>query len=442
MRFKLFLRSTLAFLGLAGISSGMVIDYDANITPNDPSMGSTFTAQVFTGTRWEALNGELTLYTAYAQGIWFGHDNFISIPYWAISDYDIGNKINIRAKVQGNDWSFYLRDGSYAATFRFFSDHFTCSFPGGTQTNYTNMDSYHDYEIFLKDGLVTYSVDQSVLYSGRASSSSTKVLVIGDGSGPTIGGNGTMTIDHVTVDTEPSYQPGASLFNGDAETGLLLPWTASNVAVVQQQNQSSGTVTPYQGSRFFSMATAPGSSCSMWQTNALPDGITRLTLSGYVQTENLADDDYGTAILSALNSSGEIIASVTNSPLTTALFNWVPFSVDLWIPDGTAAWKVELRGTLQYGSYVNVFYDALTLQDSSPSIQIGNVSTDTSSRMALTWSSSDSNLSYTVEGTTNLLNTPFAPVAPTNQWPTSATTWTSQPLLDNQGYFRVRVTPP
>ncbi len=89
----------------------------------------------------------------------------------------------------------------------------------------------------------------------------------------------------------------SSLTNEGAETGDTSSWWVASVTSVQEQNQKTGTVLPHDGNWFFSMAPAPASSAFMWQTNKLPSGVSRLFLSGVVQTENLAGDDYGEAVV-------------------------------------------------------------------------------------------------------------------------------------------------
>ena len=230
----------------------------------------------------------------------------------------------------------------------------------------------------------------------------------------------------------------SSLTNGGAETGDMSSWSSTHVAAVQEQGQTTGTVLPHEGDWFFTMAAVPGSSASMWQTNTLPSGVSQLLLSGMVQTENLTGDDYGVAVLSVLDSAGHTVAAMTNGPLATASFDWVPFDLQLDVPRSASSWRVDLQGIRVYGSYVNVFYDDLLLDSAGPAIRITNIWCAASGHVALAWTSAGTGFVYTVEATTSLTDTVFTPVLPTNQWPIPHTTWTNLNQQNEAEFFRVK----
>ncbi|WP_372806744.1 hypothetical protein [Pontiella sp.] len=166
-----------------------------------------------------------------------------------------------------------------------------------------------------------------------------------------------------------------ALTNGNAEAGTLDGWTASaggQITVVTQRTQSSGTVYPQEGSWLFCFATVPGSYETMEQSGSIPAGNNTLKLSGYFQSERLSTidkDDFGEAVLQALNSSNEVVAEAVSGPLVAAqTLQWEQVAVQLHVPEEAVSWRVELRGTLRLGSYINVFYDDLQLEFSNDGI--------------------------------------------------------------------------
>lgn len=227
------------------------------------------------------------------------------------------------------------------------------------------------------------------------------------------------------------------LSNGGAESGTMAPWDAVSTRSVEAQSESAGTVYPFEGERFFSMAAVRASSASLRQTNALAPGTAWLFLSGAVQTEHAEADDFGTVVLSLLDDEGNTLAVVTNGPLNTPPLTWKPFEVVLAVPEGSAAWTLELKGTLVYGSYVNVFYDATRLYE-SPSVVLQKApSVDDAGRPALSWFSGDTGLTYSVLSSTSLVADVFAPVPPSNQWPIRARSWTNSLPLEGELFFKI-----
>jgi hypothetical protein len=158
------------------------------------------------------------------------------------------------------------------------------------------------------------------------------------------------------------------LVNGGAETGDLTGWSATGpqVAAVTEQEQSTGTVYPHEGSYFFTYAQVPGQAAAMLQSGTLAAAEgTVLRLAGYVQTEGAAGGDFGTAVLRLYDAGDQLVAAATSEPLISDGAQWQAFAVDLEVPVGAGAhrWEIELSGTLAFGSYINVFYDAITLDE-------------------------------------------------------------------------------
>ena len=67
--------------------------------------------------------------------------------------------------------------------------------------------------------------------------------------------------------------------------------------------------------------------------------------------------DYGIATLSIFDEAGVELASASRSNMTSDFFEWVPFQGIAVLPQNSYSWEVKLEGFLDYGSYVNVFYD-------------------------------------------------------------------------------------
>lgn len=47
--------------------------------------------------------------------------------------------------------------------------------------------------------------------------------------------------------------------------------------------------------------------------------------------------------------------------MTSPSLTWVPFEVEMERPEGATTWELELKGTLVYGCWVNVFFDVVKL---------------------------------------------------------------------------------
>lgn len=162
------------------------------------------------------------------------------------------------------------------------------------------------------------------------------------------------------------------LGNAGAESGDLSSWTptGSEIAAVTSQDQQEGMVYPFEGSYFFTFARQPGDYEELYQTgtDSLTPDIT-LTLSGMVQTEDKSADDYGVATINIYDQADTIIASASTGVLTTTNLTWQQFSVQLVVPSGAAKWEIVLSGQRLYGSYINVFWDALDLSPDITSIE-------------------------------------------------------------------------
>ena len=158
----------------------------------------------------------------------------------------------------------------------------------------------------------------------------------------------------------------ANLINGDAELGDLTGWRVSSydiVYAVQSQQQSTGTVAPYQGDHFFSFAKAPSSYAMMSQSGLIPAGTEKLTLGGYFQCEYFEGqtNDSGIATLTVFDAAGNELSTASTPDMTSNNFQWTPFEVSTELAANSHSWQVKLEGFLHYGKYVNAFYDGIYL---------------------------------------------------------------------------------
>lgn len=188
----------------------IVVDYDGSVAPtaNDPVLSFV----VFGGTTWSTANNQLTLTTAPIRGIWFGYGNNIggvNDAGFTISPNSAGSYLSLHAKLSdlATDWSMYIHDGTTTAGFSFQHDRVTF---GSADESFEVLmdltDDFHHFEILLKDELVNFRIDGVSYGTGDNAvlSAANQILLIGDGSGSTPTGSGSMTIDHFIYNNEVS----------------------------------------------------------------------------------------------------------------------------------------------------------------------------------------------------------------------------------------------
>ncbi len=200
---------TIALLLAAGVVQGSVtISYDGSVTPDDSSLQAIFSTFVGGGTSWSTSAGKVAMTTAYGTGIWFGNDAAKDPVPWELADNSLGNAISVVARLApaSKEWSISLRDGTYAALARLMQGYiqFYTGPSGSDHYDYTlDTTAYHEYSIVLYDATVVYRVDGDVVYAGSGYfSPSDKYLLIGDTTGTTLTGIGTMYVDRVDIRTE------------------------------------------------------------------------------------------------------------------------------------------------------------------------------------------------------------------------------------------------
>jgi hypothetical protein len=199
-------------VGFATAAQAIVIDYDGSVPPNALSP-NPLSFIIFSGTSYQISNGELTLSTAYNRGIWFGNGNHTgtyNVP-WQVGTASEGNYLRLRAKLTpgSTEWSMYLYDRTYSVGFGINDNELTWGHANGGGSMPFDPTAYHVFEIWSKDGIVTYRLDESqVLYQGPAVplSFGTGIFVIGDGSGSDISGVGSMVVDEMLYISQPQFE--------------------------------------------------------------------------------------------------------------------------------------------------------------------------------------------------------------------------------------------
>ncbi|WP_145064204.1 hypothetical protein [Engelhardtia mirabilis] len=161
------------------------------------------------------------------------------------------------------------------------------------------------------------------------------------------------------------------LVNGNAEVASLAAWSATpEVKIVAAQVQTAGTVTPFEGALFFTFAGKASGSASMVQggTTGLSAGAL-FVLRGRVQVEF---GDLAEARVRFFQGAA-LLGSATTGPMNPATGLWDTFELPAVVPLGSDRWEVELRGTLVTGTFVNVFYDLLSLSACNASVAAAEV---------------------------------------------------------------------
>lgn len=169
-----------------------------------------------------ASPGSTTLTTAGYSGVWFGWGPaslYGYNPAWTPGDSAQGNYLSMTASFSANaeDWNTYLYDRSHFVGLAFAptvggfygsgaQSGVTLTFAAGSQfVALADLTAPHTFEFLLKNGQVSYRIDGTA-YTGAALAADPgfKLLVIGDGSGSTPTGVGSMTVSGLAFDNAPT----------------------------------------------------------------------------------------------------------------------------------------------------------------------------------------------------------------------------------------------
>ncbi len=215
------LAGLVAVLSVAGApAQAAVMHYDGSTVPTAAGPAPWRTLNLpgpynlhgvqFANTTWSSSSGVLTMTTYPIRGIWLGNTQAYQSSVntnWDVSTNAIGNDSSARMRLPtgASQWSFYIHDRLYGASFYLDFDLLRYGTPEGQQTVPFDGTQFHTYGILLKGGLVEYTLDGAVLYAGPASvSTASWDFLIGDGSGSTPTGTGALEIDWINMDTAPT----------------------------------------------------------------------------------------------------------------------------------------------------------------------------------------------------------------------------------------------
>lgn len=267
MRMKTMLSRTVAglFVLLAGQSAQA-----ATVAETLPYAGTPdWTDIVFQGTSMTTNGVTSTLTTAQSRGVWFGWGSGYAdpAPAWTPGNDTRGNHLSLTASFSdgATDWSAYFYDRTHYAAFSF--NETGCSGNaggcyginlapgqrgvtvthgeiGGSASTFVSLDmaQAHTYEFLLKNGQVAYRVDGRVIFSGAAYQAAlgNPLLVIGDGSGSSLTGRGSMTLYGLGMDNAPAMNTLVSTVPEPETYALMLAglglvaWSSRGRAPISQ----------------------------------------------------------------------------------------------------------------------------------------------------------------------------------------------------------------
>ncbi|MCC5841133.1 MAG: PEP-CTERM sorting domain-containing protein [Opitutales bacterium] len=218
---------------------------NANVieAPNTMTNAALFTTVVFAGTNWIAEDGFIKMTTAPIRGIWFGSDPIAGgdpAAFLPGSTSD-GNKLQLRSLLTAGSqsWSAYFQDtNGYHARMDFQATDNSQNRPGVTvelDTGFVtvsgpdfDLSELHDFEIHLHNGIVAYSINGVEVLRGPAVPLNNGArVIVGDPTGSTPTGTGSMWIDSFSFDNEagplaPIPEPATvALFLGLAALGII-----------------------------------------------------------------------------------------------------------------------------------------------------------------------------------------------------------------------------
>lgn len=191
--------------------------------PNTLTNAQLFTTVVFAGTSWVAEDGFIKMNTAPIRGIWFGsHPTAGGDPgaFLPGSTLD-GNKLNLRSllTVGSQSWSAYFQDtDGYRGRIDFEATDNNQNRPGVTVEFASgwvsvggpgfDLTEVHDYEIHLHNGIVAYSINGVEVARGAALQPlETASVLVGDSTGSTPTGTGSMWVDAFSFDNAAGPLP-------------------------------------------------------------------------------------------------------------------------------------------------------------------------------------------------------------------------------------------
>lgn len=234
-------------MALAAPASALTISDDMDTAPGGGHSGQVYpwTTVVFAGTSMVANAGVLSMTTRNGEGIWFGNQS--GNPGWNLGSNAAGNYLGLAMRMASpdasgpEDWYAYFHDldgygaglvfnpssnGSYSGATQYGFSYSYADGIGGTTSTFVPFDladSFHTFEVLLKDAEVQYWLDGQSLFHGAASNSGTNnFLLIGDDSAVTPTGTGSMFVDSVVFESGTSRRFETATVPLAGTLGLLL----------------------------------------------------------------------------------------------------------------------------------------------------------------------------------------------------------------------------
>ena len=225
-----------AVLGLATLCFGfsLAVPATAAVVANSLPYASTpdWSDVVFTGTSMTLSGGITTMTTANSRGVWFGWSPSNNPPAWTIAPNAQGNYLSLTAAFSAgaDDWQAYFYDGTRGGFIQFNPTGCNASTtncynfdgtPGATihfngSTSFIPLDTtqFRTYEILVRGNDVIYRIDGQRHAGSALQAPGTTFMLVGDASGSSSSGTGSMLISQVAFDRATDVLDLPSLVSG------------------------------------------------------------------------------------------------------------------------------------------------------------------------------------------------------------------------------------
>jgi hypothetical protein len=173
---------------------------------------------VFSGTSMTVNAGVSTLTTANQRGVWFGRSPSANTPAWTIGSNGSGNLLSLTTAFSSgaDDWAAYFYDGQRGGFLLFNPTNCNAStsncynsngtpgvklhFNGSTSFIPLDTTQFRTYEILVRGTSVVYRIDGQRVAGEALLAGGTNFLLVGDDSGSSSSGTGSMRISAVSFD--------------------------------------------------------------------------------------------------------------------------------------------------------------------------------------------------------------------------------------------------
>lgn len=228
-------------LSAAPPAMAAIYQYDGDLAPHQGAYGDWFTtigggphSPYFTGTTWSSDGGILTMQTILpGYGVWFGrHTSTYGDPAgFNLGSALDGNRVEARIALgeSSSEWNLHFTDNAGGlASFYFLNNGFQIRYDNTTATiNVADMTSFHTYAAHVHNGQVLYLFDGDIVGMGSAIQADANILLVGDDSGSTPTGYGSMRLDYLTINTAAGVIPEPS--------STVLVMLAGSMAVMRRK---------------------------------------------------------------------------------------------------------------------------------------------------------------------------------------------------------------